>query len=1662
MSKLRLIGAVGIKVRPDASGFRRELQEDLRRVPDEMEIDVKLDLDTAVAKRKIKDFEKEHDGKTIKLHVSTDYDSIQNARQQLKSALKGLDKQHLSVKLNEGDLNKAMDKLNRMRSSAKVSMEISQDEAGYRAVLAKIDRIRSEKAAVKVDFKTSDKDLDRMAREYRAKIKELEKPATITLTHRNDRDSLRRAVDQIDDALANLKQVQITPELNESALLAAKEKLKRKLDAQPFTMQVNEDKEGYEAALKRIQQLQRSAGATKIKFKTDEASLAREAAKIKAKLAKLTPKPKIEFKYTNDTFGLQKAIDEVNEKLREKRQVTITADLDEKGLLDAKKRLEESLAKSSFEVKVDKTNLDDLKREREKIEAMLSKKRVETLLSVKNDKESLEAARRELDKLVKKREAEIKAKPFTLDAALQLAYASRARDVPFYVRINQKSLAVAEGVLKSLAGINVLRESGEALENMVTKFDTFSLKVGAVSTLLASMGDAITFVSTALFPVAEGLANLVGLMAFAPTAMAAVTSVVLINIAAFNNFRKAIDGNAEAMAALPPQAQATAEALKGAWKKIEDPAQVAYWRGMGSAMKDALAVLLPQISKGLANASEHAGRFGAGVFNALKKSSLAGGPVEKMLGNLSLFFDHSVGAAEPLVNAITRLGLRGSEFLPRFGDWITDITTRFDAWLKKSDEAGRITVWMEQGIQSLKDIFTMSGGIIKMLQGINTAAKLAGAGSLHDVAEEFDRIGEFMKGDSFQGRLATIFDGARAGASHLNVGVKELGETFGKSSLYVSNMLSMLGELGGITLANLSKGFSGATFQQGTLQGVGGMIQMLETLQQGFRDLGSIIGNMSRIAGSAFTGIAPIINDVLNLLNIVVGNLTDGLVGQIPSMTALVGGFIATLTGPISLVSDLLGNVLEWAGSMGPTMQMAVSAVLGFLLVAGRVGPMFAAKPGGLMEKIIQDFKGAETAGQRFGIGIKGLGAGLLGALGGPWGIAIGVVTAGLAAWGASTQQTQADIESMTATLDENTGAITKNTNAMITKNIIAQRNDGFYLFSSGAKSASETLQALGKSVEDTAAIVAKGGQPYDDMIALLNEGKDALAANGAQFDQNGLMVQGSGTKLEEWAKKMGIAKDAVTEMDLIGLIDTLQKEANKRAEANRQWDLAHDSIDQTTQRTRDFNAAMQTFNDTTQNADSRVRGLKAALDVLQGKQPSVEEAQLKVNDAMRQAAGHMQTVNGQAVLVGGAFRDLNGNLLNFNGVIDTATGKIDTTSEAGAGLYRNLQSVTDGVLQTVTGMKDSGAGAQELGKFLADSRQKYIDMAVAAGMNAETVAKAYDRMIGANPKELLTTITAQGVEDAELKLKNYKGTLEEIDAYRAVAKIAGDDTVLGVKLADSYTKLSDFDKVIATATANLDPKQADAVRLRIINDLVNLANTNPTVRAKMDPALLDIALRDANADLDALSRKRPTPIVNAQVAEARSRIQMIIDMMAGLQSKDIQIGVNTVYTETGPKPQGWVAKNGQPTFQANGSLSTAKGYDPRFMPSFSAFANGGIAVENPSFAKIYAPATNFRIFAEPSTGGEAFIPMAASKRPRSTAILSEVARQFGYDLTKADRFADGGVVGAGSRSRSGHSVAVNIDSYIQQSNDTADDIARALMRRVKVHSGAPSPLGDF
>lgn len=97
------------------------------------------------------------------------------------------------------------------------------------------------------------------------------------------------------------------------------------------------------------------------------------------------------------------------------------------------------------------------------------------------------------------------------------------------------------------------------------------------------------------------------------------------------------------------------------------------------------------------------------------------------------------------------------------------------------------------------------------------------------------------------------------------------------------------------------------------------------------------------------------------------------------------------------------------------------------------------------------------------------------------------------------------------------------------------------------------------------------------------------------------------------------------------------------------------------------------------------------------------------------------------------------------------------------------------------------------------------------------------------------------------------------------------------------------------------------------------------------------------------------------------------------------------------------------------------------------------------------------RLWAEPETGGEAYIPLALSKRARSTSILAQTAHAFGYGLVS---FADGGYLGgAGS---AGGGMSVNMPIHVEARVEAGIDMGRAgaIIAR-QVENGVRTALGE-
>lgn len=229
-------------------------------------------------------------------------------------------------------------------------------------------------------------------------------------------------------------------------------------------------------------------------------------------------------------------------------------------------------------------------------------------------------------------------------------------------------------------------------------------------------------------------------------------------------------------------------------------------------------------------------------------------------------------------------------------------------------------------------------------------------------------------------------------------------------------------------------------------------------------------------------------------------------------------------------------------------------------------------------------------------------------------------------------------------------------------------------------------------------------------------------------------------------------------------------------------------------------------------------------------------------------------------------------------------------------------------------------------------------------------------------------------------------------------AKAEAERLPMGVTIDATQANRQIMELVAAVAAPNVKPVEADIrAALDVINALRVSQGREPiVVPGDADTAQLLEAMRLARLDA-----ARPVTVpVNADTSAADAAIQAFRQRadLDTFSTHTIQV-IETEIRRDAARAANNAASN-RSTRNARGGVQNVGGYTRH--PSevlFRSFAIGGDTL--PRQAMIAPPRTLVQ-WAEPETGGEAFIPLAPANRPRSTSILAEVAERFGLTVTDA------------------------------------------------------------
>jgi hypothetical protein len=313
--------------------------------------------------------------------------------------------------------------------------------------------------------------------------------------------------------------------------------------------------------------------------------------------------------------------------------------------------------------------------------------------------------------------------------------------------------------------------------------------------------------------------------------------------------------------------------------------------------------------------------------------------------------------------------------------------------------------------------------------------------------------------------------------------------------------------------------------------------------------------------------------------------------------------------------------------------------------------------------------------------------------------------------------------------------------------------------------------------------------------------------------------------------------------------------------------------------------------------------------------------------------------------------------------------------------------------------------------------------------------------------KKLKTSSAAARKWNADLaKVAERAGT----DVANALASMGADGVTLTHKMATGTTKYvkqmaSELRGLAATARASL-------------TDYTRQLNAATTTNAAFEQNLLRLAAEgygDLAAQLaaqgDTAAQQLATDAVKskgkasqANAAARKANAELTPDQVAELVRiisaiKSPTVGIHTVADATGITEDEIVAVAGRAATQIKASLGTRSS---KFLSDLAraqkglAYADGGIR------PGIYATTAGAVHFAEPATGGEAYVPLGRNKRASATAVMEDVASRFGLGLTRAG--ADRPVVVV----RQGDATHVTVSTV--RTGATASDIGAQVARGVR------------
>ncbi|MHB2251368.1 tape measure protein [Corynebacterium aurimucosum] len=735
---------------------------------------------------------------------------------------------------------------------------------------------------------------------------------------------------------------------------------------------------------------------------------------------------------------------------------------------------------------------------------------------------------------------------------------------------------------------------------------------------------------------------------------------------------------------------------------------------------------------------------------------------------------------------------------------------------------------------------------------------------------------------------------------------------------------------------------------------------VLSELTEQVDGLGAVVGPMAAEWSARLTpAIADAATAVIPTATAALGLLSDGVEMSLPLLQGLASAItsiptpvlaagLLTLTarnkGWTSALDNSTSALKNWVGyaksadGFGGKMASAFRNASGPMMVLGRETRASARELSG-MSRVAGTAMGGV---QSFGGAVKGVASGamsgfksgvngIIGMLGGPWGLAIMGATTVLGilidkhmeAKQAEQEHEQAQRD-LRASLDETTGAITDQTQELINKR----------LEESGATAAARELGMAQDTVRDA---VNGNADAMREVKAATEGAVDAALQSSDTYQSMAKDMEKAGISAEDVRKALMGNQDA---MDKINGSSWAMWQGNQGL-----WNALTNEMEDTT-------GAAITLGKEVGNLNGDLESVKAdALrDKLNGLKNQVDDTTAvfeKLGDEIVAVPDDKTIqVSSMAPKVKAELEELGLEVKR----LDDGSGRVNIEFPEG----HNILTTLDQLGAKVTALPD---GRMDISDNADDVKQRLIDLGLA-------------------------------VKD---------GTTGKVTITDNIADVIAREIEMGTAVtsnADKTGHVHIFDNM-ADVMVGLEQLGFEASKDRNGNVIIT-DNTGDTVNRLQAMGIEAEKQRDGNVKITD----------NAEAT--RRHIQTTLSKERTNTVSEHMISITRRIKDIFERANGGIDMPVE-TYAAGGHRD--KNVD-------RAVARRAKSNHEPAHQAQIAPAGSYRVWAEAETGGEAYIPMAPSKRSRSERILNEVAKQFGYQLVDGETgmvqtFADGAVLPA-------------------------------------------------